>query len=103
MDAHLRSQRARIGALALHAQHDPRETTKPGRAAFDRRFAIEVDPNNELPEDERLRRASYARKLYFAQLAYRSARVRALRKAQKNPTVEIVTTDPTDAPKVGSP
>jgi hypothetical protein len=28
------SLRGRIGAFALHARHDPKETTKPARAAF---------------------------------------------------------------------
>jgi hypothetical protein len=71
-----RSQRARIGAHAMHAQHDARETTAKARAAFLARFLDEVDPNRELPEPERLRRAEHARSAYFARLAYRSARAR---------------------------
>ena len=38
-----RSLRARLAAYALHAQHDPRETTANGRAAFLARFDREVD------------------------------------------------------------
>lgn len=68
--------RGRIGAYTLHATHDPRETTKPARAAFLARFEREVDPDGKLPPAERLRRAGYARKAYFTRLALRSAQAR---------------------------
>lgn len=71
-----RSLRGRIGAYALHATHDPRITTRAARAAFDTRFEREVDPDGTLPEAERTRRASYARKAYFARLALKSAQSR---------------------------
>lgn len=71
-----RSLRARIAAHAMHAKHDSRETTRRARAAFLSRFDDEVDPDRELPEAERLRRAEHARKQYFTQLAYLSARAR---------------------------
>jgi hypothetical protein len=71
-----RSLRARAGAFALHATHDPRETTATARAKFFQRFLDEVDPGRELPEAERLRRAECARSLYFSQLAYKSSRAR---------------------------
>ena len=68
-----RTLRARIGAHSLHAQHDPRITSAPGRkAAADKlndRLLFEIDPNNELPEDERERRLDHARKAHFARLA----------------------------------
>lgn len=70
------SLRGRIGAYRLHATHDPKETTKAGRSAFLSRFENEVDPERALPEEERLRRATYARKAYFAKLALKSARAR---------------------------
>jgi hypothetical protein len=72
--------RGRIGAYTLHATHDPRETTKPARAAFLARFEREVDPEGTLPEAERRRRASYARQRYFAELSYKSAKARKERK-----------------------
>ena len=79
--------RGRIGAYALHASHDPRETTAKARATFLKRFEDRVDPDRTLPEAERLRRAEYARKAHFAALALKSARTRT-RKAKKNaPTV----------------
>ena len=72
--------RGRIGAYALHARRDPRETTAPARAAFLRRFERDVDPDGVLPEAERLRRAECARKAHFARLALASARARAKRR-----------------------
>lgn len=71
-----RSMRGRMGAYALHARYDPRQTTAPARAAFLRRFLDEVDPDRVLPESERLRRAAAARKAYFTRLAYLASRRR---------------------------
>jgi len=68
-----RSTRARLGAYALHASHDPRETTKPARAAFLSRFEREIDPDGVLSPEERTRRAEYARRDYFVRLALKSA------------------------------
>lgn len=66
----------RIGAYALHAQRDPRETTANARRAFLDRFLDEVDADRVLPEDERNRRAESAKKAYFARLALKSAQTR---------------------------
>lgn len=71
-----RAMRARMAAYTLHARHDPRETTKAARHAFNQRFLDEVDPERRLPERERLRRADAARRAYFTRLAYLSARKR---------------------------
>lgn len=71
-----RSLRARLAAYAMHAKHDPTQTTAAGRAAFLSRFEREVDPEGKLPEPERRRRAEHARRAYFTRLAYRSARAR---------------------------
>lgn len=71
-----RSLRARLAAHAMHAQHDARETSAPGRAAFLARFEREVDPDRLLSEAERLRRADHARKAYFARLALASSKAR---------------------------
>jgi hypothetical protein len=69
--------RGRIGAYALHARHDARVTTQKARDTFLSRFLDEVDPDRVLPESERLRRAEFARKAYFAKLAHASARKRS--------------------------
>lgn len=76
-----RSLRARLGAHALHATHDARETTRAARATFLGRFEREVDPAGELAPDERRRRAESARRAHFARLAMRSATARRARAA----------------------
>lgn len=70
LDPHAMALRGRIGAYRLHATHDPKETTGKAREAFLGRFLREVDPDSVLADDERVRRAEYARKAYFARLAY---------------------------------
>jgi hypothetical protein len=54
----------------------------PGRLAADARFERQVDPDGVLPPQERARRAEYARRAHFQQLALRSAKARRLRKAR---------------------
>ena len=76
-----RSLRARLAAYALHAQHDPRETTANGRAAFLARFDREVDPRGLLEPEERRRRAEQARRAYFTRLALASAKARRAKRA----------------------
>lgn len=71
-----RSLRARLAAHTMHATHDSRTTSAPGRQAFLARFEREVDPEGVLPEAERLRRAEHQRKAYFARLALASAKAR---------------------------
>ena len=45
---HHRCIRARLAAHCMHAQHDARQTTANGRAAFLARFEAEVDPDGSL-------------------------------------------------------
>jgi len=72
-----RSLHARMAAHRSWAQtDDPAARTAPARQRFLDRFVREVDPEEKLPEKERLRRAGHARKAYFAALALRSARAR---------------------------
>lgn len=73
------SLRGKIGAAMLHATHDPRETTAKARATFLAKFLDQVDP--ELPDAERVRRAEFLRRAYFARLALASARSRSKKKA----------------------
>jgi hypothetical protein len=63
------SLRGTLGALSLHATHDPRETTKAARAAFESRWARQVDPEGVLPDAERERRIACARRAYYVRLA----------------------------------
>jgi len=69
-----------VAAYRLHATHDPKETTKKARAAFESRFEREVDPGMVLPPAERARRADAARRAYFTELALRSSRARRRRR-----------------------
>lgn len=72
-----RKQRARLGGLATSARHYGSDQTAAARRGFLLRFINEVDPDRTLPEDERLRRAEAARRLYMARLAFSSARARS--------------------------
>ena len=74
--------RGQLGAFALHARHDSRQITASARTAFLEGFERQVDPEGVLPESERKRRATYARKAYFARLALESARARQARAQQ---------------------
>jgi hypothetical protein len=49
------------------------------RDGLEAKFLREVDPNNELPEAERLRRAEAARRAYYQRLALASAKARKAR------------------------
>jgi hypothetical protein len=91
-----RSLRARIGAFAQKAQHDPRETTARAREAFLARFLNAVDPDGLLSTEERQRRAEYARRAHMARLALASSRARS---AVKQPKQNAVSgTSPETAP-----
>jgi hypothetical protein len=79
-----RSLRARAAAYRLHSLYDSRELTAKARAAFEDRFARQVDPDGVLPEAERRRRAEYARKAYYTALAAKSAKARRQRRADRS-------------------
>jgi hypothetical protein len=75
-----RALRARLGAYAMHARNDARETTAKARAAFLARFERLADPEGRLPAAERERRAQQLRRAYFARLALASAKARRARR-----------------------
>ena len=75
-----RTLRARLGARAMHARHDPRQTTAAGRAAFLSRFEREVDPDYVLEPAERQRRAGQALQAHMSRLALASSKARGRRK-----------------------
>ena len=75
-----RSLIARQGAYTLHARYDSREITRPARERFLARFVDGVDPNRELPEAERLRRAESLKKAYFIGLGRKSGAARRQRR-----------------------
>ena len=68
--------RAQIAANTRWSKEDPKEGTKPARAAFERRFELEVDPNGTLPVVERRRRAAAAMRAHMQRLALASSRAR---------------------------
>ncbi len=78
----LQRQWGRIGGLRLAASRDPREYTAPARQRFLERFYKGIP--DDLPVEERDRRATAARKAYFARLAVASSQARGKRK----PTTE---------------
>jgi hypothetical protein len=75
-----RALRARLGAYAMHARNDARETTAKARAAFLARFERLADPEGRLPPAERERRAQQLRSAYFTRLALASAKARRARR-----------------------
>jgi hypothetical protein len=74
-----RRLQARAAAYRLHSLYDSRLLTANARAAFQERFARQVDPDGILPEAERQRRAECARKAYYSALAAKSAQARRQR------------------------
>lgn len=76
-----KSPRHAAAALTRVAREGGHAVSAPARAAFDVRFVDQVDPDRTLPEDERARRVSAARRAYFLTLAAKSADARR-RKAQ---------------------
>ena len=76
-----RKMRAKIAALARWANEDPQENARRGQAGLLKRFEKQVDPNGELPEAERLRRAEAARREHMTRLAFRSSKARGRRAA----------------------
>ena len=75
-----RSMRARMAAHAKHAKYDSKEQTEPARRAFIERFINEVDPDRELPERERQRRAEHKMREHMARLSFQSSRARKARR-----------------------
>jgi hypothetical protein len=76
-----KSLRHQAAAHSMHSMHDGRKTTEAARKANAARFERQVDPKGKLPPAERARRAAHAERAYMLQLAYRSAKARAARKA----------------------
>jgi len=78
-----RQANGRLGAYVNHSRNSSRETTRAARAAFDKRFEAQVDPDGTLDPAERARRALSARKAYYCRLSLRSVQARRQRKAAR--------------------
>jgi hypothetical protein len=57
---------------------DRQAATAPARRGFMARFEKQVDPNGELSDDERARRAELAMRAHMSRLALAKARKRAV-------------------------
>ncbi len=84
IDRALQRQWGRIGGLRLAASRDPRVYTAAARQRFLERFYKGIP--EDLPLEERDRRAMAARKAYFAELAIASARARKRPSGARLPT-----------------
>jgi hypothetical protein len=74
--------RARVAAYHSHLRYSRGERTAAARAAFRDRFAQQIRAEHPgLSEAEIERRAAIARRAWYAGLAYKSAKVRARKKA----------------------
>ncbi len=95
----LRRLRARYAALCLHAGGGT--NTVPARRALRDRFEVEVDPECLLEAPERARRAEFARKAFYTQLAIRSVEARSARRgaraSARQPADETAAGVPTQA------
>lgn len=82
MNTSSRALQARLRAHRSWANTSDRAgRTANARAAFNKRFEDQVDPDRVLPERERAIRAEHARKAYFLELALKSATARRRRRA----------------------
>jgi hypothetical protein len=87
------TERQLIARLAAHqswANTQNRTTrTEPARNAFFAKFEDQVDPDHELTQAERTKRAANARKAYFTGLALKSVQARRGASAQREALDEL--------------
>jgi hypothetical protein len=69
-----RSMRARIAANTRWSREDPAATASRGQAGLLAKFVDQVDPDRQLPEAERIRRAEAARRAHMQRLAFLSSK-----------------------------
>jgi hypothetical protein len=67
----------KVAAYHMHAKHDSKVITTHARKAFMGRFHTLVDPENQLSDAERNRRADAAKSAYFTALALKSSLARS--------------------------
>ena len=88
------TNQALAARIAVHSSWastpDRAARTAPARAAFNKRFEDEVDPDRVLPEDERAIRAEHARRAHYLRLALKSANARRARKTAKSRQGEAI-------------
>ena len=74
-----RRLRASIAAHTRWSREDPTATAEAGQAGLVAKFRRQVDPDNQLPEAERERRAVSAYRAHMKRLALASSKARAAR------------------------
>ena len=79
-----RALRARAAAYAMHAKHGSTKAAISGQAALLARFEHEVDPERQLPPEERRHRAKQLRRSHMTKLALASSRARRSGKAGRD-------------------
>lgn len=62
-----RSQSGRMGAHSVHARG--LTNTAPARAALERKFELDVDPEGQLAPDELAKRVAHAKSLHYARIS----------------------------------
>ena len=87
------AERQLLARLAAHQSwantHNRTARTAPARDAFLARFEDEVDPRRELIPEERVKRATSARRAYFIGLALKSAQSRRGASARRQALDEL--------------
>lgn len=75
------TERRLRSSAAAHLQHARgRTNTVPARAALEQRWLDQVDPDRQLPEAERLKRAAHLRAAFYADLSRRGVKARRLKR-----------------------
>lgn len=74
----------RIGGLVRSSLYDGRAVTAKARTAFEASFEAQVDPNRELPEAERKRRARAAYRAHMRRLAIKAVKARRTKAEARN-------------------
>jgi hypothetical protein len=77
-----RQARSRLAAYVQWSRTPDRTArTQTARDAFWQRFLDQVDPEQRLPEEQRVKMAQAARRAHFTRLSMKSAKARAAKKA----------------------
>lgn len=69
----------RLGGLRTVARHGPHAVAARARAGLRARFLREADPDGELPDTERERRAALIMRAHYAKMSLASAKARRRR------------------------
>ena len=71
-----RSLRSRLAAYTRWSREDPHEAMSKVREKGEKHWLDQVDPDRELPEEERYRRVEAAKKAHYTRLSLTSVQAR---------------------------